>query len=135
MTRRELVIMLGGSAATWPLVAHAQRPRVFHLGWLTTAPAADENPFLEALRAGLAAQGYVEGHNLTITARYADGDIGRVPALAEELTRVPVDLIVTQGTATRLLLKVSETVPVTMCSVLILFWLASQIVLLGPLAK
>jgi putative ABC transport system substrate-binding protein len=47
-----------------------------------------------------------------MVARYADGDIGRVPTLAEELTRLPVDLIATQGPATRLLLKVSTTVPV-----------------------
>jgi hypothetical protein len=45
-------------------------------------------------------------------ARYADGDVGRVLPLAEELTRLPVDLIATQGTATRLLLKVSTTFPV-----------------------
>jgi hypothetical protein len=50
---------------------------------------------LEALRAGLAALGYTEGRNLTIAARYADGDFGRVPVLAEELTRLPVDLIAT----------------------------------------
>lgn len=95
MTRRKFVVMLGGAAVTWPLGVRAQQPKVFHLGWLTTAPAADVNPFVEALRAGLAAQGYVEGRNLTISARYADGDIGRVPTLAEELTRLPVDLIVT----------------------------------------
>ena len=47
-----------------------------------------------------------------IAARYADGDVGSVLPLAEELTRLPVDLIATQGTATRLLLKVSTTVPV-----------------------
>jgi putative tryptophan/tyrosine transport system substrate-binding protein len=93
-------------------VAHARQPKVSRIGWLTTAPAADVNPFLEALRAGLATRGYTEGRNLAITARYADGDVGRVPALAEELARLPVDLIATQGTATRLLLEVSATVPV-----------------------
>jgi putative tryptophan/tyrosine transport system substrate-binding protein len=110
--RREFLTFLGGATAAWPRVAHAQQPKVARLGWLTTAPAADVNPFLEALRAGLAAQGYIEGRNLTIAARYADGDIGRVPSLAEELTRLPVDLIATQGTATRLLQKVSTIVPV-----------------------
>jgi putative ABC transport system substrate-binding protein len=111
MKRREFLGVLGGAAA-WPLSAHAQQPKVLRLGWLTTAAAADVNPFLDALRAGLAAQGYVEDRNFTIAARYADGDIGRVPALAEELAGLPVDLIATQGTATRLLLKVSSTVPV-----------------------
>jgi putative tryptophan/tyrosine transport system substrate-binding protein len=112
MRRREFITFFGSAAAAWPLVAHAQQPKVSRLGWLTTAPAAEVNPFLEALRAGLAAQGYIEGRNLTITARYADGDVGRVLPLAEELTRLPVDLIATQGTATRLLVKVSTIVPV-----------------------
>ena len=112
MRRREFITILGGAAATWPLVAHAQQPKVSRIGWLTTAPAAEVNPFLEALRAGLAARGYTEGRNLAITARYADGDVGRIPALAEELAGLPVDLIATQGTATRLLLKVSAAVPV-----------------------
>jgi putative ABC transport system substrate-binding protein len=112
MQRRDFITLFGGAAAAWPLVVHAQQPKVSRLGWLTTAPAADVNPFLEALRAGLAAQGYIEGRNLTVIARYAYGEIGRVPALAEELARLPVDLIATQGTATRLLLKVSTTVPV-----------------------
>ena len=97
MRRREFITMLGGAAATWPLASHAQQPRMLRVGWLTTAPAADVNPFVEALRAGLAAQGYTEGRNLTIAARYADGDVGRVPALAEELARLPVDLIATQA--------------------------------------
>jgi putative ABC transport system substrate-binding protein len=106
MKRREFIRVLGGAAAAWPLVARAQQPKVSRIGWLTTAPSADVNPFLEAFRAGLAAQGYKEGRNFTIAERYG------IPALAEELTRLPVDLIATQGTATRLLLKVSTTVPV-----------------------
>ena len=115
MRRREFITMLGGAAATWPFASHAQQPRMLRVGWLTTAPAADVNPFVDALRAGLAAQGYTEGRNLTIAARYADGDVGRVPVLAEELARLPVDLIATQGTATRLLLKVSTTDPGGLC--------------------
>jgi putative ABC transport system substrate-binding protein len=112
MRRREFIRVLGGAAAAWPLVAHAQQPKVSRIGWLTTAPSADVNPFLEAFRAGLAAHGYTDGRNFTIAERYANGDIGGIPTLAEELTRLPVDLIATQGTATRLLLKVSTTVPV-----------------------
>jgi len=112
MRRREFVKMLGAAAAMSPRAALAQQPRKVHLGWLTTAPAGDVSPFLDALRAGLAPHGYVEGRNLTISARYADGDISRVPALAEELAGLPVDLIATQGTATRQLIKTSATIPV-----------------------
>ena len=112
MRRREFMALLGGAAAMSPLAAFAQQSRKAHLGWLTTGAAGDVSPFLDALRAGLAAQGYVEGRNLTISARYADGDVGRVPALAEELAGLPVDLIATQGTATRQLVKISNTIPV-----------------------
>jgi putative ABC transport system substrate-binding protein len=111
MRRREFIRLVGGAAA-WPLVARAQQPKIARLGWVTTGAVAEVNPFLEALRAGLAAQGYTEGRNLTIAARYADGDIAGVLPLAEELTRLPVDVIATQGTATRELLKVSVTVPI-----------------------
>jgi putative ABC transport system substrate-binding protein len=57
MPRRDFVTLFGGAAVAWPLVAQAQRPKVARLGWLTTAPASDVNPFVDALRAGLAAQG------------------------------------------------------------------------------
>ncbi len=112
MRRREFITLLGGAATAWPLGARAQQPRTVRLGWVTTGSAISVNPFLDALRAGLADFGYVEGHNLTITARYADGDISAAVPLAEELMRLPVDLIATQGTATRLLQKVSTTVPI-----------------------
>jgi putative tryptophan/tyrosine transport system substrate-binding protein len=114
MRRREFITTLGLAAATaaWPPAARAQQSKIARLGWVTTGSAASVNPFLDALRAGLIAHGYIEGRNLTIAARYADGDVGSVLPLAEELTRLPVDLIATQGTATRLLLKVSTAVPV-----------------------
>lgn len=98
-------------AAAWPLTASA-KPTAARIGWLTTGAAADVSPFLEALRAGLADKGYIEGRNLTIAARYADGDVDRIPSLAEELSKLPVDAITTQGAATRLLQKVSAVVPV-----------------------
>src|SRR4051812_24812987 len=108
MKRREFVAGLGAAAISeaWPEIARAQKPKIARLGWVTTGSAASVNPFLDALRGGLAALGYIEGRNLTIAARYADGDVGATVALAEELTRLPVDLIATQGTATRLLQKV-----------------------------
>jgi putative ABC transport system substrate-binding protein len=111
MRRREFIGALGVAAA-WPLAIGAQ-PKANRIGWITTAYSADVSPFLEALRAGLAEKGYVEGRNLTIDERYADGDIDRVPALAEELSKLPVDVITTTlGPATRLLQKVSTVVPI-----------------------
>src|SRR5262245_48205874 len=112
MRRREFIKMIAGAAAMSPLAALGQQSRKAHIGWLTTAPAGEVSPFLDALRAGLAAQGYVEGRNLTISSRYADGDVSRVPVLGTELARLPVDLIATQGTATRQLIGTSADVPV-----------------------
>jgi putative ABC transport system substrate-binding protein len=134
MKRREFIRVLGGAATAWPLVARAQQPKVSRIGWLTTAPSAVVNPFLEAFRAGLVAQGYTEGRSFTIAERYADGDIGGIPALAEELTRLPVDLIATQGTATRLLVKVSTLSRWPMCSAPIRCWRALPKASLDPAA-
>ena len=69
MRRRDFITLLGAAAATWPRASGAQHPRPSRIGWLTTAPAADVSPFLDALRGGLAAQGYVDGRNLSIVAR------------------------------------------------------------------
>lgn len=110
MRRREFIGVLGLTSA-WPLAVVAQ-PKIARVGWLTTAPAVEVSPFLEAFRAGLAERGYVESRNLRIAARYADGDVDRVPVLAEELADLKVDVIATQGTATRLLRAVSARVPV-----------------------
>ena len=67
MRRREFITLFGSVAVAWSLVAHAQQPKVLRLGWLTTAPAAEVNPFLEALRAELAARGYVIDFNKGIS--------------------------------------------------------------------
>ena len=112
MQRRHFIKLFGAAAAGWPLLTRAQAPKIARIGWLTTAPSEAVSPFLQALRAGLAALGQVEGRSFTIEARYADGDIGRIPVLADELVRLPVDLITTQGTATRLLINASTKVPV-----------------------
>ena len=69
------------------------------MGWLTAQQASSLTPFLDALRAGLADYGYQEGRNLTVDYRFADDVFERVPALADELVRLRVDLIVAQGAA------------------------------------
>jgi putative ABC transport system substrate-binding protein len=68
------------------------------IGWLSPASAANGLPNLEALRAGLRALGYIEGHTITIEARWADGRSERLPQLAAELVRLPVDVLCTAGT-------------------------------------
>ncbi|MCC8953397.1 ABC transporter substrate-binding protein [Bradyrhizobium sp. Pear77] len=73
--------------------------RARRIGWVTAQTAASLAPYVEAFRQGLSERGYNEGQTLTIEYRYGEGIDGRVPELARELTRLPVDLIVAQGTA------------------------------------
>jgi putative ABC transport system substrate-binding protein len=73
--------------------------KVYRIGWLTAQRAASLAPYLDAFRSGLADLGYVEGRDLAIEYRYGDDTIERVPELAAELVRIPVDLIVAQGAA------------------------------------
>lgn len=74
-------------------------PRPARIGWLTAQQASSLTPSLEALRAGLADFGYQEGRNLIIDYRFADDVFERVPRLADELVRIPVDVLVAQGAA------------------------------------
>lgn len=84
--------------ANLPQFAAAQSPtRVFRVGWIVGTSAAASAPLLNALRKGLADLSYVEGRNLVIETRYADDVLDRVPALSQELLRIPVDVVVTQG--------------------------------------
>jgi putative ABC transport system substrate-binding protein len=84
----------------FPRVIAAQSgTKVYRIGWLTAQQAASLAPYLDAFRSGLADLGYVEGRNLVIEYRYGDDAIERVPELAAELVRIPVDLIVAQGAA------------------------------------
>src|SRR6266540_2013305 len=98
--KRRTFITLVGGAAGWPLAARAQQgERGRRIGWLTAQRAASLTPYVEVMRSALADLGYVEGRNLAIEFRYGDDAIERVPDLAAELVRLPVDLIVAQGAA------------------------------------
>jgi ABC-type uncharacterized transport system substrate-binding protein len=80
-------------------VAARGEAKIYRVGWVTAQQAASLAPYLDAFRAGLAALDYVEGRNLVIEYRYADDVIERVPELAAELARIPVDVLVAQGAA------------------------------------
>jgi len=94
MKRREFVRLLGGAAAAWPLGASAQQtPKIPRIGFLISGLAV--NPHLpEAFRRGLHDLGYVEGRNVAIEYRDAEGKLERFPALAAELVALKVDVIV-----------------------------------------
>jgi ABC-type uncharacterized transport system substrate-binding protein len=90
--RREFISLLGGAAA-WPLMARAQQPaKVARIGYLALGPASARSSRVEALRAGLRDLGWVEGKNIIIEFRWAEG-VQQLPELAAELVRMNVDVI------------------------------------------
>jgi putative ABC transport system substrate-binding protein len=98
-----------------PRVGHAQRQKSSFVGWLSSTPGGD--PLLDALRTGLHGLGYVEGRSLRIQARSAQ-DNTELRALAQELVRQQVDVLVTNGrAATRAAQEATTTVPVVMAPV------------------
>jgi putative ABC transport system substrate-binding protein len=96
--RREFITLLGGAAA-WPLEARAQQPALPVIGYLDVTSASERTYIVAAFRQGLTEVGYVEGHNVAIEYRWADGDYARLSEMAAELVRRQVSLIVTSGAA------------------------------------
>src|SRR5262249_29536662 len=91
--RRAFITLLGGAAAAWPLAARAQQAtKVPRIGFLGLAPASASASRVEALRAGLRDHGYVEGKDIVIEFRWAEG-VEQLPELAAELVRMNVDVI------------------------------------------
>jgi putative tryptophan/tyrosine transport system substrate-binding protein len=98
MRRRDFIEVVAGSAMTWPLVARAQQPSMPVVGVLSAEwPNAITADRLRAFRQGLNDTGYVEGRNVMIEYRWAEGRNDRLPALAAELVRLPVNVIVILG--------------------------------------
>jgi putative ABC transport system substrate-binding protein len=116
--RVALGIVLGLGLIAAPLAARAQPAgKVYRIGILETIPEARNAANFDALRKGLRELGYVEGRNLVIEYRSADGRAERFPDLAAELVRLNVDLIVTRGTpAARAAKKATETIPMIMAT-------------------
>ena len=120
MKRREFITLLGGAAAAWPLAARAQqRSRVPKIGYLSPVSAA--SGFLardEMFRQGLRELGYVDGTNIVIEYRFADGQFDRLPALAAELVQLKVDVIVTAVTQASLAARdATKTIPIVIAGV------------------
>src|SRR5262249_24509411 len=117
--RREFITMLGSAATAWPLAARGQPGgKLRRIGMLETVSAAANAANFDAFRRGLRELGYVEGQTVAIEYRSADGRAERFPALANELVRLPVDVIVTRGTPAALAAKqATATIPVVMAAI------------------
>ncbi len=96
MRRREF-ITLAGSVAAWPLAAQAQQPAMPVIGFLHASSLEPMSRFLSAFKAGLKESGYIDGENVTIEFRFAEGQPDRLPALAAELVHRQVTVVATGG--------------------------------------
>ncbi len=116
MDRRAFLASAGGALLASPLAALAQQPgKVPRIGLLNVASASASANDVEALRAGLRDLGYVEGRNIVIEFRWAEGKYDRLPDLAAELVRLKLDILVTPGTLATLAAKrVTATIPIVM---------------------
>ena len=109
MRRREFIALIGGGAAAWPLAARAQQPAMPVIGYLSALSEAQVAHQLAAFRRGLNEVGFVERQNVVIEFRWADGQYDRLPAMAAELVRRPVDLILAQAPPAALAARTATT--------------------------
>jgi putative ABC transport system substrate-binding protein len=118
MDRRTFIGGVAGGLVATPLAARAQQGgRIYRIGLLETIPATQNAANLDSLRKGLRDLGYVEGRNLIIEYRSAEGRAERFPDLASELVRLKVDLIVTRGTPAAIAAKnATATIPLLMAT-------------------
>src|SRR5436190_3342873 len=120
MQRREFIALAGAAAATWPLAARAQQPagqqpagRIYRIGYLSVASREQLLPFIIAFEDGLRSLGYRVGENVAIEYRFADGKTERLPALAADLVRLGVDIIIAAGSIPIVVAAIKATKTIT----------------------
>ena len=112
MRRREFVALLGSTAITWPPAARALQPTIPVIGFLSSSSLTALTDLLSAFREGLKETGYIEGQNVVVESRWAEGHFERLPDLAAELVKRSRAVIVTTGGSSTLAVKAANsTVP------------------------
>src|SRR5262245_59138602 len=97
MRRRDLIKLIASSAAAWPVVAQAQPPALPLIGYLSSRSPSNSADIIAAFRRGLGETGFVDGQNVIVESRFADGEFDQLPALAGELIARNVNVFVATG--------------------------------------
>jgi putative ABC transport system substrate-binding protein len=110
--RREFLTLLGGAAAAWPLAARAQQPVIRVVGFLHSGMEAAQRGSVDAFLQGLEDAGFVEGRNVALVFRWANLQLARVPALAADLVKRDVAVLVAAGGTVLRAKAATDTVPI-----------------------
>ena len=112
MRRREFIMLLGGAAATWPLGARAQQPKMPVVGFLNGRTPDGYAPYLTGFLHGLSETGYVEGKNVTMDYRWAGGQYDRLQAMAADLVRLKVAVIAANTPTAPVAKAATDAIPI-----------------------
>jgi putative tryptophan/tyrosine transport system substrate-binding protein len=116
-TRRDFITLLGGAVAAWPVMARAQQPALPVVGFLSPQSAIASAHLLAAVRRGLNESGFIEGQNVAIEPRWAEGRYDRLPALAAELLHHPVTVLVASAPPAAVAARsATSTIPIVFSS-------------------